>query len=462
LKVFVTLTDGAGIRNFIHSDVLRSEGGHEIVMWCNPVLAPYVTNSGYRISELPAYKSSGVIEILRSAITRAELLRNVRKFKKPDYLHYIFSKEATSWRLKIKNILVYLSGKVFSSDNGILFLRKQLRTRVEKSHYFKLAKITLQQTRPDVVLCSHQRSPEAIALVQAARALNIPTASFIFSWDNLPKGTLMVEADHYLVWSNYMKDELLQYYPWVSGQSVHVTGTPQFLPYFYKNNYMSREVFAGTFGLDASATWICFSGDDELTSPHDPLYLRDLAVAVQAQNACGKYIQIVFRPSPADISNRYDEVLSEFTTIIKKAPPQWEAPHGMNWGALIPTAKDYMFLCSLVYHCNAVFNVGSTMAIDFSILNKPSAYFKYNAKENPYWDIFKVYKFIHFDTMKGLDPVYWLNSPNEIAAQLPDILEDKENKLTDAKKWQEIIAPTPLENSKDHLWNAITSIPITA
>lgn len=458
MKVFVTLTDGAGIRNFIHSDVLQSDGEHEIVIWCNPVLVPYVTNSGYKHLELPTYKSSGIIEILRSAITRAELLRNVRKHKNPDYLYYIFNKETTSWRLKFKNTLVSLLGKIFSSDTGILFLRKQLRSQVENSHYFRLAKITLQQTQPDVVMCTHQRSPEAIALVQAARVLNIPTATFIFSWDNLPKGTLMVEADHYLVWSNYMKGELLQYYPWVFSQSVHVTGTPQFLPYFSQNNYMSREAFAMTFGLDTSATWICFSGDDELTSPHDPLYLRDLASAVQTLKACGHNIQIVFRPSPADISARYQEVLSAFATVIKKAQPQWEAPNGMNWGALIPMAKDYVFLCSLVHHCKAVFNVGSTMAIDFSILNKPSAYFRYNANDNLSWDIFKVYKFIHFNTMKGFDPVYWINSPNEIALKLLDIMEDKENKIIEAKKWQEVIAFSPLENSRVQLWNAITSI----
>jgi hypothetical protein len=33
----------------------------------------------------------------------------------------------------------------------------------------------------------------------AAQQLGIPTATFIFSWDNLPKATMVVETDYYFV-----------------------------------------------------------------------------------------------------------------------------------------------------------------------------------------------------------------------------------------------------------------------
>jgi hypothetical protein len=36
----------------------------------------------------------------------------------------------------------------------------------------------------------------------AAQELGIPTATFIFSWDNLPKATLVLEPDYYFVWSD--------------------------------------------------------------------------------------------------------------------------------------------------------------------------------------------------------------------------------------------------------------------
>jgi hypothetical protein len=42
----------------------------------------------------------------------------------------------------------------------------------------------------------------------AAQQLGIPTATFIFSWDNLPKATMVVETDYYFV-GDHMKLELL-------------------------------------------------------------------------------------------------------------------------------------------------------------------------------------------------------------------------------------------------------------
>ena len=66
----------------------------------------------------------------------------------------------------------------------------------------------------------------------AARDLNIPTAVFIFSWDNLPKGMLVVEADYYFVWSTHMKNELLYYYSNIKESQIRITGSPQFEGHF--------------------------------------------------------------------------------------------------------------------------------------------------------------------------------------------------------------------------------------
>jgi len=458
LKIFFILTDGAAVRNFVHSDVLTKRQHDEIFLWCSKEIIPYVNNLGHVIVELPAYETTGFIEVVRSAITRAEVNRNARKFKNSDFYYYLSKRKSKGWRLRIKALLRDMLGSLFGFDRGVRFLRANLYSRIRRTSYYAHAQKVLLEHRPDLVFCTHQRSPESMGLVHAARNLGIPTSAFIYSWDNLPKGTLMTEADHYFVWSEYMKREVLQYYPWVNDDAVHVTGTPQFLPYFKDSNYISREEFSISYKLDSNASWICFSGDDELTSPHDHLYLRDLAQAVDTLNRSGANVQIVFRPSPADVSLRYDKVIAEFSTIIKKVPPQWREAKVNEWAALIPLANDFTLLCSIVYHCLAVFNVGSTMAIDFSILKKPSAYFKYNAVEDSRWDIFKVYRFIHFYTMKGLEPVYWLNSADEVGFKLTSILGDEANKKVEAQRWQEVIVISPLQQAKERIWNTIEVI----
>lgn len=80
--------------------------------------------------------------------------------------------------------------------------------------------------------------------------LGIPTASFIFSWDNLPKATTLIEPDFYFVWSDYMKNELLQYCPYVKENQVFVTGTPQFESHFDKSLLQTKEIFYKTHNLD--------------------------------------------------------------------------------------------------------------------------------------------------------------------------------------------------------------------
>ena len=78
------------------------------------------------------------------------------------------------------------------------------------------------------MFCASQRSIAMVAPMEAAKELKILTVCAVFSWDNLPKATLVVEADHYLVWSEHMAQELANYYPFTSASQVHITGTPQF------------------------------------------------------------------------------------------------------------------------------------------------------------------------------------------------------------------------------------------
>ena len=90
----------------------------------------------------------------------------------------------------------------------------------------------LRKHTPNFVFCTNQRPLSGIAPILAARDLSIPTGTFIFSWDNLPKGMLVVESDYYFVWSDYMKMELMKYYSFIKEEEK-----TKFLSlYLYKYN----------------------------------------------------------------------------------------------------------------------------------------------------------------------------------------------------------------------------------
>src|SRR5439155_27127388 len=132
----------------------------------------------------------------------------------------------------------------------------------------------LRELNPDLLFTTHQRPPQVSPLVVAAKSLGIPTATFIFSWDNLTsKGRIPIAYDHYLVWSEHMRSELLRFYPGAHPDNVHVVGTPQFEPYAYSEFGWSEERFARELNLKAGYRRICYTCGDRSTSPNDPMYL---------------------------------------------------------------------------------------------------------------------------------------------------------------------------------------------
>jgi hypothetical protein len=281
----------------------------------------------------------------------------------------------------------------------------------------------------------------------AARDLGIPGSCFIFSWDNLPKATLFVEADHYLVWSEHMLQEMRQYHPELSENRVHIGGTPQVQPYFDQSLYESRESFCLRHQLDPARQYLCFTGDDFTTSPYDPVYLEHLAVAVQALNEqAGDLYRIVFRRCPVDWSDRYEVVLKKYKDLIQIIDPVW-APvsSDTSWNQFVPTREDVALLVNTVRHSALTINIGSTTALDFATLGKPACYFRYNAVEKGVWDIFKVYRYVHFRSMYGLEPVYWVDTRDDLAGVLQKALVDTDGRVAQAQAWHRRLAQHPLD-----------------
>ncbi|MNE85890.1 hypothetical protein D3C80_1829360 [compost metagenome] len=79
--------------------------------------------------------------------------------------------------------------------------------------------------------------------------------------------------------------------------------------------------------------------------------------------------------------------------------------HGNNWGVFFPRLEDVSLLVNIAFHCSFAINVGSTIAHDFSALNKPCFYLNYDQKYSENWSVDTIYKFQHFRSMEGIDAV---------------------------------------------------------
>ena len=458
--VFILLPDGVGLRNFVYSGFYETgkKEGIDFTFWNNTAFD--LANLGLPEIRIANSKTHPLTDLYKKAKVEVELDLNVRRSKDQIYNRYRFPFPRISLKHVIKNILIKSLVYTHSSNRGFLRIRNRLKQEERKTLYYHQSLETLEKEKPDMVFCTNQRHAATIAPLLAAKDLGIPTATFIYSWDNLPKATMVVETDFYFVWSDFMKKELRYYYPYISEEQIIITGTPQFEMHFKKDNFLSREAFFSKYQLDLGKKYICFSGDDFTSSPDDPAYLEDTAKALLELNKKGHNLGIVFRRCPVDFSNRYDAVLKKYAGIIVPIDPLWK-PLTEVWNTILPTQEDDELFSNIAEHCEMVVNLGSSTIFDFIAHEKPCGYFRYNQRFqiNPKWNIFECYKFIHFRSMPDQAAVFWLDSPEEIAGNIETMLTKKSNIVLDnAKKWFRIINEHPPQEASARILKAIHTI----
>lgn len=439
-KILLLFPDGVGIRNYLYSDVFKNIES-ELVLFHNfdkETVSEIQLLTGISQEEkIPKYKESLKEKFLRELICLARLHYNSKISSNPFILSN-WNKIHKGFAKKMLYTTIEKIAPFVTKYDTILQLENVYQKVLRKTDYYNKIRELLHEIKPESIFCSHQRAVQAAPIFAAAQDLGIPTTTVIFSWDNLPKARLALRADSYWVWSDFMKKEMTLYYPEIPQDSVKVTGTPQFDFYKEPKNIIDKTVFYSKYELDVNKKIICYSGDDEKTSPDDPKYLDDLAdelIKAGLQND----FQILLRRCPVDFSGRYTPIIQKYGDLIKEAPPLWHFKNTTEWTSVYPAYDDVALLVSTVYYSDIVVNVGSTMAFDFAMFNKPCAFINYDQKEkkDEEWSVKKIYQFQHFKSIPTKKAVYWLCSKNEIN----DIIKDAiENGCTeDMKIWSKII-----------------------
>jgi len=458
-KIFILLPDGIGLRNFAFSNFYKIgiEKNFQITYWNN---TPFnLTTLGFDEIRINQAKSNPLTDSYKNARKHIELNLSIKAEKDAVYNTYRFPFRYKKIRPALKNLITKFLIATHSSANGLEKIREKIKKLESSTLYYQNCVKILQKEKPDLVFCTNQRPVLAIAPLLAAQKLGIPTATFIFSWDNLPKATMVIETDFYFVWSEHMKKELLHYYPYVKENQIFITGTPQFESHFDKHKLISKEAFYKEHELDLDKKYICYSGDDITTSPDDPQYLNDVAEAVRELNNQGNSLGIIFRRCPVDFSNRYDFVLEKNKDIITSIVPLWQKI-GEGWNTILSTHADSILQVNTIYHTEMVINLGSSMVFDYVCFQKPCAFLNYDVENriDKNWSVFKIYNYIHFRSMPDKKAVIWLNSPDEIANKIKLGLEQKNENVSNAQNWFGIINQGPSENSSNKIWESIEAV----
>jgi hypothetical protein len=454
-KIGIVITDGVGYRNFILSDFMmeaQKQFNEVVLLSCLPKEAYADLDLECEIIELEVFEESFFTWFFRKTKEIAHLqLHRKGNFGITDNFKANYSKTKTPRGFATR--FIYQFTNWFHNETWILRYNKwQQRTfrnhPITKKYHFLLQDLALNS-----LFFTHQRPPYIAPLVLAAENLQIKTTAFIFSWDNLAsKGRMVANFDSYLVWSDLMKQELLNFYSSVKSEQVAVVGTPQFEPYILPRYGYSINEFHKRFNLDATKPTLLFSCGDVSTSPNDPLYIETIAKAILNKDIL-KSVNLFVRTSPAESPQRFAS-LAEKYPFIRWNYPQWvqaRSNHQEAWSQRIPTVADVHDLKSVLQHSAININMLSTMSLDFMLFNKHVINTVFGNPSNGLANDQRFLQYAHIEYVVHSGATYIAKNESELIEALNDALSTPEAKLSQQKALLDLQIGAPLEGTSKRI-----------
>ncbi len=222
------------------------------------------------------------------------------------------------------------------------------------------------EIRPDLVFNgSHIHGMAGELPLRVAHAQGIPTAGFVFSWDNLTsRSRIFVPYDDYLVWHEGMKEQLLGIYPQVGEPHVHVTGTPQFDFHLRGDLEVSRQELCQQIGIDPERPYVLYT-----TGISNHFYEEHLHVEAVIRHldelALDPEPQLVVRTYVKGTSPEMQALSRRETPGVVFPPVLWDP----KWQT--PLFEDLKIYSNLLRHAAVGINAASTVSLELLLFDKP-------------------------------------------------------------------------------------------
>lgn len=373
-RVVAILPRGEAIRNFIYTGALDEVARDSEVTLLSVIPSEEIRGllqdrykAVYELEDLPENRLVVALrEILDMAHGRwlwSEAAR--RRWRLRDV-------EAVARKRRLKRLAKKIACYSFASPSGLEVLsaieRYSSKWLRPTDKYVEL----LTEIRPSLVFNgSHVHSRVGMQAVRAAQWLGIPTATFIFSWDNLTsQGRIIPPYDYYLVWNDAIRDQLLRIYPSVNPKQVFVTGTPQFDFHFRREFHWSRAEFCAAVGCDPERPIVLYTTGMSNHMPGEVQIVEGIARLLRNMEDLGPP-QLLVRVYPKDRSSRFDELRAKFPEVLFPDVP-WEPA----W--LTPKLDDSYLLTNMLRHAEVGINVASTVSLELCMFDKPVINVGYN------------------------------------------------------------------------------------
>lgn len=160
-----------------------------------------------------------------------------------------------------------------------------------------------REFRPDVVLVTPyiEYTAAQIDYIKSARALGIPCAHCVASWDNLTsKGRILIQPDKVILWNPAQRQEAIELHG-VPPENVAVTGAQVYDHWFDMKPSCSKEEFCRRVALDPSKPIILFVGSSGFISEQEVDFVQRWMGAIRnSQHETIRTAGILMRPHPTN------------------------------------------------------------------------------------------------------------------------------------------------------------------
>ncbi len=396
--IFITITWGSVVRNILRTEIfkiLKSRRDLRIVL---AVL--HTPGTPFYKSKSFAAEFSGENVIVENVGVKSNRVERALKklaemiFFNINYNETIRLKEMT---LKKKNYFRYLGlkfvKKVLGKNNKVIEALEKLDTFLfgYKHRYYREL---FEKYKPSLIFSTDFLWPHEWGLIRAAKHYDVPVVSMVLSWDHLTKGRLPTKFDKVIVWNDFLKGQLTDYYGY-SPNDIFVSGIPHFDYYIRdKDKLSSRREFLKNVGTAPNEKLITYTTSPPTLSPFEQDVIEIMCEAIK--NGEIKYpSHLHVRFHPADNSGRYERLKKHGDIITFETPGKSASRAGYTWG---PDKADMLHYANLLSHSDVMINVCSTVTIDASAFDTPVINIAFDGYEKkPYWDsTARYYDYTHY------------------------------------------------------------------
>jgi hypothetical protein len=422
-KILMPIVSGSRARNFLRSDLFTELRSNADIVIASPAFDDPAFLRGFRDSRvfLEPYCVKAARRKLEFLLQTLETWFPNPGYASTDTYRIIvgsLSQRSTLGKLRALELYFYRRRILLGYARVMRELVRRLDFSVSPPGAYQQP---FERHNPALVFTDYPFHYSYRPVLKIARRRRIPVVCFVSSWDNLTsKGELPVKMNKLIVWNEIMRREAMQLYGYDS-EDVLVSGAPQFDIYFRKGVLTPRDQFLRQVGLDPKKKVITYCTLARSDYQNLELEVIKILLGHIRQNGFKEECQLLIRIHPgAAFPDRFLELQGQDVYVDC---PGYSQVWVDGWD---PEGADMARLGNIIQSSDVVVNVGSTITIDASCLDRPVVNIAFGAdRPRACWDSLpRRYGYTHYMNVLRTGGVRLARSKHELLEYVSAYLKD--------------------------------------